>query len=162
MLKYKYLGMLLLIVSLVFMGNYDVETVTSSGATDIIEIDNLPYQSGSPRLKDFKGPGELKLFLENDKTDTIPAFFKLGSTTFRFYCMDFAEILRDHLNEAGYYANIQCFGSGTKLPNTTKILNTAHVMVSVRIDESIWLIEPQKDEYWKAWDIHLMEVRNEK
>jgi len=110
-----------------------------------------------PRYHDFGDPDELSAFLKKDAVSEIPPYFSIAGTVVRLWCMDYAESLRDNLNDAGYFANIQCFPVG-KLPMSDRVLGAAHAMVSVRVGDAVYLVEPQTDECWKAWDIRAMEV----
>jgi len=111
----------------------------------------------APKYHDFRDPDELSAFLEEDAVSEIPPYFSIGGTVVRFWCMDYAESLRDNLNSAGYFANVQCFPAG-ELPMSDRVLGAAHAMVSVRAGDAVYLVEPQTDECWKAWDIRAMEV----
>ncbi len=126
----------------------------------VSEVEKLVYITGNvtTELKDFESSQELGDFLTVDTIEEIPAYWSIGdNVTIRFWCYDYAEMLRDALYDAGYRGNIQCFSAGL-LPGTDEVIDTAHVMISVRVGDEVWLVEPQTDEYWHAWDIHLMEV----
>jgi len=123
----------------------------------IVYVDKIVTENVTVELKDFKTEQELEAFLAADTTDEIPAVWNLDGTFIHFWCFAYSEILRDSMQEAGYHANIQVFPSGA-LPMSDRKLDAAHAMVNVRVGDDVWLVEPQTDECWLAWGIHLMEV----
>jgi len=104
-------------------------------------------------LKEFASPDELAQWLIDDSTNTLPARVTVGRYIISLDCDDYACILQKHALEDGYLLNVQIYGSGTKLPESDRVLKTAHALNSAIIGNGVWLIEPTTDEYWYAYTV---------
>lgn len=104
-------------------------------------------------LKQFKSPAELKEWLKQDLTNELPNKFEIDGVVFELDCDDYSSSLQEHANKVGYLVNMQIYDKGNKLPMKTDVLESAHAVNSTIIGNDVWLIEPQTDEAWKAYEV---------
>ncbi len=95
-------------------------------------------------LRQFESEAELVGWLEKDRVDST--FFFIGSTEFLGDCDDYALALISHARKDGYDIHLQ-FEKSYRCLDTGRIFKN-HVLNLTIIDNGIYLIEPQTDEFW--------------
>jgi hypothetical protein len=95
-------------------------------------------------LKQFESEEELVAWLHADQTDELPYIQDL------FECENFARTLIKHAMEDGYYLSFQVLKNYTR-PDTKEFIEGPHAINSAIVSNYIYFIDPQTDEFWKAY-----------
>jgi len=107
--------------------------------------------SENGKLRYFESTDELKAFLEESDVDHH-IYITAGQDWRTYDCDDYAKALRDDAHAKGFHMNIQAVWQYTR-PDTGELAgsyNEGHALNSTIIDNEMYFIEPQTDDFWLA------------
>jgi len=121
---------------------------------EVEKIVNVPIT-----LRDWDSVAQLKQFLAQDRTDKT-VVSQTGYNGKEYYpCYTHATMLRDNALRAGFYLETEiltqeeCYSFRDYVvcdPETTQ----KHDVCKARIKDEIWLVEPQSDSVWFAYNLN--------
>jgi len=123
-----------------------VETVVEKKVIEKVPvIEYVEVEKEVPaELKQFESEAALIEWLHIDKTDELPYIRDF------FECENFARTLMRHALEDGHYMSFQVLRHYTR-PDTNEFITGPHAINNTIIDNHIYFIDPQTDDFWPAY-----------